>query len=121
MVVSVAGRSRVVPLSPIGTAYAGSRCGLRASESEPTGRGIVMDDQVTPELATPAIPEVPVSGFRALRRTMTVCSERHVEVVDLTKQIRDAVRSVDIKEGLVLVNSLHTTCALCINEFQSAL
>jgi len=80
-----------------------------------------MDDHVTPELATPVTPEVPVSGFKALRRTMTVCSERHVEVVDLTKQIRDAVRSVDIKEGLVLVNSLHTTCALCINEFQSAL
>ena len=29
--------------------------------------------------------------------------------------------SADIKEGILLVNSLHTTCALFVNEFQGAL
>jgi len=44
-----------------------------------------------------------------------------VQVADLTKQIRDVVREADVKEGLLIVNSLHTTCALFVNEFQSAL
>jgi secondary thiamine-phosphate synthase enzyme len=29
--------------------------------------------------------------------------------------------SADVKEGILLVNSLHTTCALFVNEFQGAL
>ena len=62
---------------------------------------------------------LPVMGVH--RQTMTVCSDEHVQVVDLTKQIRDMVRAVDVKDGLVLVNSLHTTCALFVNEFQGAL
>ncbi|HEY7040080.1 MAG TPA: secondary thiamine-phosphate synthase enzyme YjbQ, partial [Methylomirabilota bacterium] len=31
------------------------------------------------------------------------------------------VLGADIKEGIILVNSLHTTCALFVNEFQGAL
>ena len=33
----------------------------------------------------------------------------------------DIVLGADIKEGIILVNSLHTTCALFVNEFQGAL
>ena len=80
-----------------------------------------MGDRITPASVKPAIPEAPVSGIKMLRRTMTVGSEEHVQVVDLTKQIRDIVREVDIREGFLLVNSLHTTCALFVNEFQGAL
>jgi secondary thiamine-phosphate synthase enzyme len=42
-------------------------------------------------------------------------------VLDITKQIRDILLSADVKEGILLVNSLHTTCALFVNEFQGAL
>jgi secondary thiamine-phosphate synthase enzyme len=80
-----------------------------------------MGDRVTPDSAKQAIPEVAVSPIKVLRRMMTICSEEHVQVVDLTKQIRDVVREVDVKDGFLLVNSLHTTCALFVNEFQSAL
>ena len=52
---------------------------------------------------------------------MTVSSEEHVQVEDLTKQIRDVVRAADVTQGMLLVNSLHTTCALFVNEFQGAL
>ena len=93
-----------------------------------------MSDRTTPEFRAQAVSEtcdarahvdtsrethLPV--MRTHRQTMTVCSEEHVQVVDLTKPIRDIVREVDIKEGLLLVNSLHTTCALFVNEFQGAL
>jgi secondary thiamine-phosphate synthase enzyme len=80
-----------------------------------------MGERVTPQFAGQATPEAPVFGVKVLRRSMTVCSEQHVQVVDLTKQIRDVVREVDVTQGLVVVNSLHTTCALFVNEFQGAL
>ena len=80
-----------------------------------------MGDLVAQESLRQANAEVRVPGIKALRRTMTVSSEEHVQVEDLTKQIRDVVREFDIREGLLLVNSLHTTCALFVNEFQAAL
>jgi secondary thiamine-phosphate synthase enzyme len=80
-----------------------------------------MGDHVTPESVKQANAEVPVLGIKMLRRTMTVWSEEHVQVVDLTKQIRDVLREVDVMQGLLVVNSLHTTCALFVNEFQGAL
>ena len=80
-----------------------------------------MGDRATAESFRQGIPEAPVQGIKVLRRTMTVCSDEHVQVADLTKQIRDVVREFDITQGLLLVNSLHTTCALFVNEFQAAL
>ena len=35
--------------------------------------------------------------------------------------MRDAVRHLPIAAGIVLINAFHTTCALFVNEFQSAL
>src|SRR5207248_11334086 len=40
---------------------------------------------------------------------------------DITKLVRDALQQSPITAGIALVNTLHTTCALFINEFQSAL
>jgi len=34
---------------------------------------------------------------------------------------RDAIQQLPISAGIALINTLHTTCALFINEFQSAL
>ena len=51
----------------------------------------------------------------------TVVTEDRLQFMDLTKRIRDLVRRFDIREGLVVLNSLHTTTALFINEWQEAL
>jgi secondary thiamine-phosphate synthase enzyme len=56
-----------------------------------------------------------------LRHTITLRSAEHIQVVDVTQQVGDIVQEADVKEGLLLVNSLHTTCALFVNEFQGAL
>ena len=42
-------------------------------------------------------------------------------VVDLTDRIMSFVRRLRIREGVVSLWSLHTTCAVFINEFQAAL
>jgi secondary thiamine-phosphate synthase enzyme len=44
-----------------------------------------------------------------------------VELVDLTDRIRELVHRSKIREGLASLWSLHTTCALFINEVQAAL
>jgi secondary thiamine-phosphate synthase enzyme len=64
---------------------------------------------------------VTVQTLKVVRQTFTMLSEKRTQVIDITKQIRDIMLSADIKEGILLVNSLHTTCALFVNEFQGAL
>jgi secondary thiamine-phosphate synthase enzyme len=53
--------------------------------------------------------------------TLTVHTDERVELVDLTTLVMAFVRNSDIKEGLVSLWAMHTTCALFINEFQTAL
>src|SRR3972149_6137192 len=64
---------------------------------------------------------VTVQTLKVVRQTFTMLSEKRTQVVDITKQIRDIMLSADVKEGILLANSLHTTCALFVNEFQGAL
>lgn len=59
--------------------------------------------------------------LKVVRKTLTMLSEHRTQILDITKQVRDIMLSADIKEGFLLVNSLHTTCALFVNEFQGAL
>jgi secondary thiamine-phosphate synthase enzyme len=53
--------------------------------------------------------------------TLVVPTDQRIELVDLTNRIMDLVRRFDVREGLVSLMSMHTTCALFINEFQRAL
>src|SRR5262249_21765915 len=48
-------------------------------------------------------------------------TDQRIEVVDLTDRVMEFVRRLDIREGLVSLWSMHTTCTLFINEFQGAL
>jgi secondary thiamine-phosphate synthase enzyme len=59
--------------------------------------------------------------MRVARETITLSTEDRMEFLDITKQIRDAVQKHHISDGMVLVNSLHTTVALFVNEYQGAL
>ena len=53
--------------------------------------------------------------------SFTLSSEERFEVSDITKIVRDAIHESPVTAGIALINTLHTTCALFINEFQSAL
>src|SRR5215468_7697311 len=55
-----------------------------------------------------------VQTLKVVRKTFTMLSEKRTQVLDI-------MLSADVKEGILLVNSLHTTCALFVNEFQGAL
>jgi len=60
-------------------------------------------------------------GLTMHGQTRVVQTDRRVELVDLTKLVMAFVRESTMHEGLVSLWSMHTTCALFINEFQTAL
>jgi secondary thiamine-phosphate synthase enzyme len=53
--------------------------------------------------------------------TFVVQTDQRVEVIDLTNRVMELVRQFNIREGLVSLWSMHTTCTLFINEYQVAL
>ena len=53
--------------------------------------------------------------------TFLIETDQRVELVDLTNRIMEFVRRFNIREGMLSIWSMHTTCTLLINEFQGAL
>lgn len=72
---------------------------------------------------TPVEPVASVSagGLKIHGETILVQTDQRIEVVDLTDRVMDLVRGMGVREGLVSLWSLHTTCAVFINEYQKAL
>jgi secondary thiamine-phosphate synthase enzyme len=60
-------------------------------------------------------------GLTIHGETFIIETDQRIDVVDLTERIMELVRRFRIREGLVSLWSLHTTCAIFINEFQTAL
>ena len=60
-------------------------------------------------------------GFAVVAETIEVDTEDRVELVDLTETVMAFVRRSGIREGLVSLWSMHTTCTVFINESQQAL
>ena len=67
------------------------------------------------------VASVHVGSLTIHGETIVVPTDQRVELVDLTKQVMEFVRRFNIREGLVSLWSMHTTCSLFINEFQTAL
>ena len=55
------------------------------------------------------------------RDTIEILTEDNEQFLDVTKQIRDVVSRSGVQNGTLLINSLHTTIAVFVNEFQAAL
>jgi len=62
-----------------------------------------------------------VGGLTIHSETIVIQTGERIELVDLTNRIMEFVRMFNVREGLVSLWSMHTTCALFINEFQTAL
>ena len=59
--------------------------------------------------------------MKVFSTSFTLQSEEPTEVSDVTKLIRDAIQQFPVTTGIALINTMHTTCALFINEYQAAL
>jgi len=65
--------------------------------------------------------ETAAGPYRVAGTLVKVQTEGREELRNLTKLVRDFVRSSGIRTGSVIVSSLHTTCGIFINEWQDAL
>ena len=59
--------------------------------------------------------------MKVYNTSFTLSTYEQTEISDITKLVRDAVQQFAVTTGIALVNTLHTTCALFVNEFQGAL
>jgi secondary thiamine-phosphate synthase enzyme len=59
--------------------------------------------------------------MKVFNTSFVVNSEERTEFTDITKLVRDQLQQLPVTEGMALINTMHTTCALFVNEFQGAL
>ena len=73
-----------------------------------------------PNLAESIAPRTAAS-FEVRSEELRVHTRLRVQLLDITDDIQERVHKSGIQDGIVVVNSLHTTLALFINEHQEAL
>ncbi len=73
------------------------------------------------ETPVPDVATAKAAGLTIHGEVFVVQTDERIQVIDLTSQVMELVRKFNIREGVVSLWSMHTTCALFINEFQTAL
>jgi len=71
-------------------------------------------------LCQPVI-EVTSGQYTVASTTIKFDTEDRIEIHDLTEQVQDFVRASGVQDGQLMVASMHTTCAIFVNEWQDAL
>jgi secondary thiamine-phosphate synthase enzyme len=72
--------------------------------------------------AEPAAPATAASGPLIVKaETLTIPTDKALQLLDLTDDLMTRVQDVGVREGTATLSSLHTTCALFVNESQAAL
>ena len=89
------------------------------SDSRSLTQSAVLDEAGASSGALVTFPGHPVA--KATHRVLTVRTTTRLELLNLTDQVQEALSASRVREGLVLVSSLHTTLALMVNEWQEAL
>ncbi len=69
----------------------------------------------------PDVTSATANGLSIHGETIVIETDERLELVDLTERVMSMVRKLKVREGLVNLWSMHTTCTLFINEFQTAL
>lgn len=68
-----------------------------------------------------AVTQAIASPVRIFHRVLDWMTSERFQLINITDRVQDVVRRSGIREGLVHIQSLHTTTALLINEWQAAL
>ncbi len=59
--------------------------------------------------------------MKSFRKTLTMHTKERLAFVNLTPQVEAAVRESGIREGLCLVNAMHITASVFVNDDESGL
>src|SRR5438445_12144639 len=60
-------------------------------------------------------------GFKMFNRILDWITSDRMQLINITERINEIVRKSGVREGSVHLQSLHTTTAVFINEWQDAL
>jgi secondary thiamine-phosphate synthase enzyme len=77
---------------------------------------VTVRERPVEEVASASVGSLTIHG-----ETLVISTDQRIELVDLTNKVMEFVRRFNMREGLVSLWSMHTTCSLFINEFQTAL
>ncbi len=66
-------------------------------------------------------PAAPSAGFKVFSRILDWITTDRMQLINVTDRINEIVRKSGVREGLVHLQSLHTTSALFLGEWQDAL
>lgn len=61
------------------------------------------------------------TGFRIVNRVVDWITQDRMELINITDRVNDIVRKSGIRDGIVHLQSLHTTASVFLNEWQDAL
>jgi secondary thiamine-phosphate synthase enzyme len=73
------------------------------------------------EAQSPSVPAEAPAGFKMFNRIVDWITNDRMQLINVTDRINDIVRKSGIRDGIVHLQSLHTTTAVFINEWQDAL
>jgi secondary thiamine-phosphate synthase enzyme len=59
--------------------------------------------------------------MKSFRKELWFKTSSRRELINITPQVEECVRESDVKEGLVLVNAMHITASVFINDDESGL
>jgi secondary thiamine-phosphate synthase enzyme len=68
-----------------------------------------------------AAAEPAAGGYKVYNRIIDWISNERMQLANITDRINDVVRKSGVKDGIVHMQTLHTTTAVFINEWQDAL
>ena len=77
-------------------------------------------DVVAPEAESKS-PSASPAGFKIFNRIVDWITNDRMQLINVTERINEIVRKSGIRDGIVHLQSLHTTTAVFINEWQDAL
>src|SRR6266851_5427801 len=83
-----------------------------------TGKPRLADKEFAPENGSEPAAE---SGFKIFNRVVDWITSDRMQLINITDRINEIVQKSGIRDGLVHLQSLHTTTAVFINEWQDAL
>jgi secondary thiamine-phosphate synthase enzyme len=61
------------------------------------------------------------SGYRMFNRVVDWITTERLQLINVTDRINEIVRKSGVRDGIVHLQSLHTTAAVFLNEWQDAL
>jgi secondary thiamine-phosphate synthase enzyme len=76
----------------------------------------IVETDSTPDVSPPA-----QGGYKVFNRIVDWITNDRLQLLNITERVNEIVRKSGVRDGIVHLQSLHTTSAVFINEWQDAL